>query len=606
MDNNFETIFKKKMSSKVPFNATTGILSSGAINMVRHLSLEGGGGKGVVYLGVARALEEIFSTDNIAEGILASKKLSPNNSNILPAKLPKFNNNLFYPLIPAERRYLKGISGASAGAITAFMLAIGMSTEDVIAEMNKTITMKFQSPVSNILSTISSLVQNLPKSILLLGGGINTSWIKKLFEATDLEVSMFETFLTGPDISSKNETFFLHKIVEKGTNEYSFQNLTGYKKVLAHLSLDEWVYAFSNWVRTILAPIIAYLKLNDSNSSVLMRQLVTDKKTENFVYNLLFTRGIFSGIQTRKYFASLIKTYLYDRYKDIKNVDNHLIIPAKPIDPEKITFKELFAITGVDFVLTGVNTTRKRSLYFSYKHTPDFPVIEAVQISMNIPFLFKPIWVNYEVDMEDTTKTAKYNGLWVDGGMLNNFPIHAFDKIKSENVSVQERNINFPLSQESYNYTEMNNDTCGFRLSKNIPFNTELEKKPIDKVGGKVKYKDGEKLVKIYDENNPLILIDFISDIYDTLLEPSEEGQIRTPAEREHILEIDTGDLGMTDFSTPSLDGKRGNPELGKTKVKLIKTAFVDTIVKFGGNAKSSIEFTKTWKPFPTVNADIQ
>lgn len=610
---NFDNHFKSSNNSftyTIPFGATDSITNDEGrqLNPIKYISLEGGGGKGVVYLGSVYALEHIFTGYNLIQGKIIQKKLSEHNKDIEPTKIPKYENNLFYPIVPAEKRQLIGISGASAGAITSFMLAIGMSSSDIIAEMNKTTQMQFQSTIGNIWNSISTVIKILPKRLLLLGNPKDKSWIQKLFASKEMEVSMFETFLTGPDKSNNGETFFTHKIAEGSSNEYQYQNFLGYKKRIIDILLNNWTKPFAYWLRTILAPVIMYLKINDSNSSVLTRQIISDDKTEGFIYNLLFTRGMFSGLQARKYFASLIKTYLYDRYKDLKNVDGNLIIPKQPIDPEKITFKELFTITGVDLVLTGVNTTRKSSLYFSYKHTPDFPVVDAVQISMNIPLLFKPIWVNYDVDKSNPNKRIKYNGLWVDGGMLNNFPIHAFDKIENEMVDVQGRNISFPLAQEYSDYAEMNADTLGLRLSANLEFHDELEHQFIEKTNGKVKFKNKNippKSVPIYDEENLLIFKDYLADLYETLMEPSEEGQIRTNLERNHSLQIDTGNLGLTDFSTPSLDGKRGNKKLGETKVKLIKNAFVNTIAKFGGNRNDAIKYTKTWKPFPTVNADI-
>ncbi len=70
----------------------------GSADEIAYLALEGGGGKGVTYLGAIIALEEM--------GVLPIKKAAGTNQ-------------------------IKGISGASAGAITALLLAIGYNSKQI-------------------------------------------------------------------------------------------------------------------------------------------------------------------------------------------------------------------------------------------------------------------------------------------------------------------------------------------------------------------------------------------------------------------------------------------------------------------------------------------
>jgi len=65
---------------------------------IEYLALEGGGGKGITYLGAIRALEEL---------------------GVLPIRLDRRGSN-----------QIKGISGSSAGAITALLLAMGIRSEE--------------------------------------------------------------------------------------------------------------------------------------------------------------------------------------------------------------------------------------------------------------------------------------------------------------------------------------------------------------------------------------------------------------------------------------------------------------------------------------------
>ena len=79
-----------------------------------------------------------------------------------------------------------------------------------------------------------------------------------------------------------------------------------------------------------------------------------------------------------------------------------------------ITFRELYEKTSVDLVITGTNITKNRTEYFSHATQPSMEVRVALRISTCIPFLFPAV---------------VYNGdLYVDGGLLNNYPIWYFDE----------------------------------------------------------------------------------------------------------------------------------------------------------------------------------
>jgi hypothetical protein len=46
-------------------------------------------------------------------------------------------------------------------------------------------------------------------------------------------------------------------------------------------------------------------------------------------------------------------------------------------------------------------------------------------------------------------------------------------------------------------------------------------------------------------------LTNYLGDVLDTLLTPSEEWQIRTPQERSQLIELFTWDLSTTEFAPP-------------------------------------------------------
>lgn len=95
-------------------------------------------------------------------------------------------------------------------------------------------------------------------------------------------------------------------------------------------------------------------------------------------------------------------------------------IKAKTGNPNA-TFRDLHMMADDkgfrDLYFIGTNMSTKYSEVFSYAHTPDMRVAEAVRISMSIPYFFTAI-------------KRPNQDLYVDGGLMNNYPIQLFDKQK--------------------------------------------------------------------------------------------------------------------------------------------------------------------------------
>jgi NTE family protein len=107
-----------------------------------------------------------------------------------------------------------------------------------------------------------------------------------------------------------------------------------------------------------------------------------------------------------------------------------------------------------DFYCTGTNVTLQRLETLSWKTWPDMELSTAVRISGCIPFYFKPVPVDdygKEVAVIDTL--SNYS-LFVDGGMLCNYPINMFDS------SLDGSN---PLTSENVLY---NRQTLGLKLER--------------------------------------------------------------------------------------------------------------------------------------------
>jgi len=107
-----------------------------------------------------------------------------------------------------------------------------------------------------------------------------------------------------------------------------------------------------------------------------------------------------------------------------------------------------------DLYCTGTNITEQRLEIFSWKTRPDMKLKTAVHISSSIPFYFTPVALDSlgnEVSMNDTLTGYE---LYVDGGMLCNYPINIFDSCVAGGN---------PLTCENVVY---NTQTLGLKLER--------------------------------------------------------------------------------------------------------------------------------------------
>lgn len=129
-----------------------------------------------------------------------------------------------------------------------------------------------------------------------------------------------------------------------------------------------------------------------------------------------------------------------------------------------ITFNDLHQMHLNDkkfknFFCTGTNISQQRLEILSWKTQPDMKLRTAVHISSCIPFYFIPVAIDgegNEVSLKDTT--ANYD-LYVDGGMLCNYPINIFDSCANKGN---------PLTDNDVIY---NRQTIGLKLERGEQIN---------------------------------------------------------------------------------------------------------------------------------------
>lgn len=102
--------------------------------------------------------------------------------------------------------------------------------------------------------------------------------------------------------------------------------------------------------------------------------------------------------------------YSIHKFMKNKNINN------------KITFLQLYEMTKTNLIITGTCLNDITIKYFSHSTTPDMQILKALRISISIPFIFRP----YQYDGK----------LWVDGGVMNNFPIDLFNDRLSDVIGI--------------------------------------------------------------------------------------------------------------------------------------------------------------------------
>jgi NTE family protein len=139
------------------------------------------------------------------------------------------------------------------------------------------------------------------------------------------------------------------------------------------------------------------------------------KELESIVKNLNFEEFTDDTFGYIRDLYRLFKQYGICKGDTIKNWYGDMI--ANKTNNRDITFAQVFARFDIDLTITGTCLDRKCTDYFNKTTNPDMPIVDAVRISMSIPGFFCSV---------------KYNNCtYVDGGILNNYPIWYYPDIEN-------------------------------------------------------------------------------------------------------------------------------------------------------------------------------
>ncbi|MBI9086181.1 MAG: patatin-like phospholipase family protein [Desulfobacterales bacterium] len=193
------------------------------------------------------------------------------------------------------------------------------------------------------------------------------------------------------------------------------------------------------------------------------------------------------------------------------------------------TFRDLKAAAKPDLYVYGTNLSTRFGEVFSHEHTPTTRIADAVRISMSIPLFFAAF------------RNARKD-VYVDGGVLNNYPVKLFDRekyIDGKNLGTigvetnyyKAENQKFVKTHPTASRYVYNKETLGFRLDSKQEIGV---------------FRDGAEPqhVKIDD------FFDYAKALVTTILESQGNSHLHSD-DWHRTIYIDTLGVGTTDFDLP-------------------------------------------------------
>ena len=108
-----------------------------------------------------------------------------------------------------------------------------------------------------------------------------------------------------------------------------------------------------------------------------------------------------------------------------------------------ITWAEFAAKTNKDVSVVTTDVTDKEMVVLNARTAPNVPVAESVRMSMSIPFVWREMiwqeeWGTYHLLGADgkITERTKVGNIFVDGGVLSNFPLRLIAEADDDVVAV--------------------------------------------------------------------------------------------------------------------------------------------------------------------------
>ena len=353
---------------------------------VRYIVFEGGGGKGFAFLGAVAALEQL----NV---IVSNQSNKPH-----------------------------GYAGSSAGAITATLLAAGMSSVELESLLTNTNFDQFFDNFS-FSTQLGPTIRNNEVPLAEYWWNNNHKEIFLLSEFLQRYAAFRKNYDRGPPLGKG--AFALGaalgtRIQDPATRRATFRRL------------DRDLQKYLPIIKNVLVFFGVSERSYDEHKKAAPLKLILDQPG-SYLASLATSGGLFPGMFARDWIDDLISERM------VKEAG------GKKEDYTFASFSKFVMVFGRQLAITGTNLATGKSEIFSELTTPQLPVCTAVRISMGLPAVFKPVRItfddlkrmgNSQKELKHPTKGTmpdkKLVGTWIDGGVLNNLPLRVFSSIDSD------------------------------------------------------------------------------------------------------------------------------------------------------------------------------
>jgi len=403
---------------------------------VNYLVFEGGGGKGVSYLGVFQALEELGIVDYVKKDFSGEEQCYLNTEKI------------------------KGVAGTSVGSITALILACGYNSKEaekiIIGDVGYKILDTVEFDFIPVVYTKENPVYVSDNPVLEKAKLPHDKYLKEFMK--EEQKSLTDLF----------------RLPKKAVEEVNFRFLAGILK---------WYVEYEGHRKEQKADV--------NREFITSVPEMVQKKTVKHAFDMIVNDPSDSissfkfeyGFFLAKNFRELVDDLIYNK-SGVKNC----------------TFEQFYNFFGVDLVITGFDVSTNQTFYFrNNEQWKELCVADAVRMSVSIPIIFKPVLMPIKngkiTSATDKDATKSYI---VDGGLGNNFPLHAFDDPNSN---------------------QLNPNVLGFTLQYTRPFS------------------EGDTTFFGYLEN-----------IFLALLKLTTESQFKNDSEKEQAISINSKEISVLEF----------------------------------------------------------
>jgi NTE family protein len=152
-----------------------------------------------------------------------------------------------------------------------------------------------------------------------------------------------------------------------------------------------------------------------------------------------------------------------------------------------------------DPYITATNLTRQTLEIFSWETHPDMPVKNAVRASTAIPLYFGAVFIDSSgMVIEHPKKDGHYN-VYVDGGLLANYPINVFNKDHSKTSDyINQYTLGLKLDRpEQIEYSKNHSGIAPYDIHSLSGYMAALYNLTIEQLNKSIPY-DEEKIHTIY------------------------------------------------------------------------------------------------------------